>query len=94
MIGHNDGGPLDKLHEAIQAFSNALADDQEDVGVVMSSLIVWEEVGFTDDGTSCRAVHYAATGDQATPSSSLGLALNLLRTLERDIIGCRCEPAS
>lgn len=81
-------GPLDDLHAAIQAFSNHLADDESDVGVVMNALVVWEEVSFGDDGSTRRATLYAATGDQATPNISLGLALNLLRTIERDVIGC------
>lgn len=86
-----DSTPLDTLHAAIQAFSNSLADDTTEVGVVMAALVVWEEVSFSDDGETQRATHYAATGDQATPNGSIGLATNLLRTLERDIVGCSCE---
>jgi hypothetical protein len=88
MIERADGGPLDELHAAIQSFSNGLADNDSDVGVVMNALVVWEEVSFDDDGTPQRATFYAATGDQATPNGSLGLSLNLLRTLEHDVIRC------
>lgn len=88
VIDKAEGGPLEDLHAAIQAFSNSLADDESDVGMVMNSLVVWEEVSFAEDGTTQRATLYAATGDQATPNGSLGLALNLLRTLEHDVIRC------
>lgn len=88
MIERADGGPLGDLHAAVQAFSNAMADDPDEVGVVMNGLVVWEEVSFGEDGDPQRQTLYAATGDQCTPSGSLGLALNLLRTLEHDIIGC------
>lgn len=82
--------PIDTLHAAVQAFSNTLTDDAGDAGIVTNSLVVWEEASYSDDGSVVRGVYYAATGDSATPSASLGLAVNLLRTLEQDIIPCKC----
>lgn len=83
-------GAVDELHTAVQAFSNRLADgDAQAVAMVSHSLVVWEETSYGEDGVQ-RATLYAATGDGSTPAGALGLALNLLRTLERDIVGCRC----
>lgn len=88
MIERTESDKLDALHSSIQTFSNALADDENDVGMVTQALIVWEETSFSEDGTPQRQTLYAATGDQATPNGSLGLALHLLGTLKNDIIGC------
>jgi hypothetical protein len=81
--------PLDDLHAAVQTFSNHLADDSTETGVVTQALIAWEEVTFDDDGTPRYTVLYAATGE-ANPSRSVGLAYHLLKTLQRDLIGCDC----
>lgn len=81
--------PLDDLHAAVQAFSNHMADDSSETGVVTQALVAWEEVSFDDDGTPCHRVLYAATGE-ANPSRSIGLAYHLLKTLQRDLIGCDC----
>lgn len=91
MIERRDHDGLDQLHTAIQAFSNNLAEDDRQVGMVSASIVVWSETGYGDDGEPYYSTMYAATGDQSNPNVSLGLALNLLRTLERDIIGCRCD---
>lgn len=82
--------PLDQLHAAIQTFSNTLADDATDAGMVSVAIVVWEEASFDEDGTVSRRTFYAATGDVATPASCLGLAHNLVTTLERDLVPCRC----
>lgn len=82
---------LDDLHAAVQTFSNHLADNPDDAAVVNSALIVWEETSFDlNDGDVRRQILYAAAGDSVTPAHSLGLAVHLLRTLERDIVGCDC----
>lgn len=57
----------------------------------MNAIVVWEKASFDSDGQQQRATSYACLGDQGTPTAALGLALHLLRTLERDIIGCSCE---
>ena len=90
-IERRDGEGLDQLHQAIQTFSNGLADTDRDVGMVAAGLVVWSEVAYDEQGEPYYATLYAATGDQSNPNVSLGLALNLLRTLERDVIGCRCD---
>lgn len=89
---NSSGEALEKLLTAVQEFSNALASDESQVGVVTNGLVVWEEVSFSEDGTPARETLYAAIGDQATPTNSLGLAVQLLKTLERDIVGCNCGP--
>jgi hypothetical protein len=90
VIDRADTGPLDDLLAAVQAFSNALADTPEQIAVVTSGLVVWDEMTFDTDGTPLRQTLYAAIGDQKTPTGSLGQALHLLGTLKRDIIGCDC----
>lgn len=83
---------LEALHKAIQTFSNELAEgDPDDVGMVTNALVVWEESSYSDDGQIRYATHYATTGGGSTPSACLGLAANLLRTLERDIVPIRCS---
>lgn len=82
--------PLDTLHAAVQAFSNALAeDDPDDAGVVTAALVVWEETSFDPEtGKPRHAVLYAATGDGGgRPSVALGLATNVHLTLGRDVLG-------
>jgi hypothetical protein len=73
-VTDTDVEPLDELHTAIQAFSNALATDPDGVGVINHALVVWEETSYHEDGTPSRALYYAATGPAASPASSLGLA--------------------
>lgn len=91
MIERRDSDGLDQLHQAIQTFSNTLAEDDRQVGMVSAALLVWSEMTYDDQGEPYYATMYAATGDQSNPNVSLGLSVNLLRTLERDIIGCRCD---
>ena len=81
--------PLEELHAAVQTFSNAMANDDTQAGVVTQALVVWEEVSFDEDGTARYMNLYAATGE-ANPSRSLGLSFYLLKTLQRDLIGCDC----
>lgn len=81
---------LDTLHNAIQAFSNSLCDDETDAGVVTSALIVWQESSY-DDGDLTWTMHYAITGDGNNPVVGLGLATKLQASIQRDLIGCSCE---
>jgi hypothetical protein len=91
VIERRDSDNLDQLHTAIQAFSNGLCTEASQAGMVAAALVVWTEITYSDDGTPAYETMYAATGDQTNPNVGLGLALNLLRTLERDIIGTGCE---
>lgn len=91
----SDGDPrsaLETLHAAIQAFSNALCRDSDDAGLVSHEFVVWEEVSFAqDDGATLRQTVYAATGDGATASSSVGLAAIGLAKVRRDVLGGCCD---
>ena len=80
--------PLEELHAAVQTFSNSLADTDRDVGMVTAAVVVWEETSSDTDGDVRYSTLYASTGDGGgRPSVALGLALNLLTTLKRDVIG-------
>lgn len=83
--------PLQRLHAAVQAFSNDLSDEDDDVGMVTAALVVWEETSYADDGQVVRTLLYAATGDGATPAHSLGLATYGLARVQAAVVGCACE---
>jgi len=80
------GSRIDQLHAAVQAFSNSLADDTSEVGLVQHALIVWEETTFDEDGSQTRSLHYAVTGDAAGLASSLGLADYGREQLRSDLV--------
>lgn len=83
--------PLERLHAAIQEFSNSLADTTAKAGMVGQAIVVWEEASFDDDGNLHRQVLYAATGDGASPAGSLGLASLGLAQIQTDIMGRHCD---
>ena len=66
--------PRDRLHAAVQRYSNDIAGEGGPIGVVSSAVVVWEETRFLDDGEVRATVYVERTGDAVTrPSVTFGL---------------------
>lgn len=84
----SDPTPLEKLEAAVQEFAVSIADDAVHV---VSSVVMWEQVRFEDDGREMRALRYTVPGSM-TLAGSLGLIDATSEYLRRDILGERNEP--
>lgn len=78
--------PLDTLGAAVQTFANARADQPV---LVDSALVVWEQVGYAEDGEPQRQILYAVPTDNFSLSASLGLLEASREYVRRDILGER-----
>jgi hypothetical protein len=79
---------LDKLKAAVQEFACSVAGEAVLVDV---AVLVWEQVGFDEDGTTTRRIQYTVPTDNFSLSSGLGLLEASREYIRRDILGLRCD---
>ena len=80
--------PVEKLAEAIQEFITATSDEGDEAAVLVSSVVIYEQVTYGEDGEILRRVDYTVP-TPATYSSTIGL-LHLGREL---LVADYCTPS-
>lgn len=76
--------PLDDLQSALQTYVNTQADSP---ALVDNAMVIWEQVGYDEDGVTQRGIMYAVPTDNFTLSGSLGLLEAARVFVRRDILG-------
>ena len=66
----DESQPLQDLKAAIQAFASS---GSKDAVLVDVAVVMWEQVGFTEDGEPHRHIDYAVPTDNFSLSGTLGL---------------------